>query len=340
MLSEKMKLVIVDDEVLIRELLKVCINWEELGVEIVGEASDALEAIELVDSVMPDIVLTDVCMPFMDGIELGKCIIEKYPNIRIVILTGYDEFEYAKRSIKVGISDFLLKPINEDEIIKVISNIIEKILAERLKQDEYTRIREYVEESLPFLREKCLNELISGDREFESLKERLLYYNLNLINGYFQTAVIGIMEQDNKSDTGEEERLLHKIKGIELVKHYFRIDVSVYVFFDNSNRIVILCNDKNVNVTDCCEEIKVLLINKLKCFVNIGIGKSVEKIDDVRNSYICACQAQKYKVVLGKNQVINYRDIDISSKEPFQLNSEDLDTLSFLYTNRTSRQVK
>ena len=142
------------------------------------------------DRVKPDVIFTDICMPYMDGIEFGKIVFEKYPSIKIIILTGYEEFEYAKRSIKIGIADFLLKPINDDEIRKVAINIKEKIEAEKNHRAEYNRLKKQLEESMPYLKERLLNELIQNNLENDDMKQRLDYFNIKFDGDNFQIALI------------------------------------------------------------------------------------------------------------------------------------------------------
>lgn len=136
------KMITVDDEYLIRNLIKNCIDWDEIGVDIIGEASSAEEAIPLIKENPPNIILTDICMPSTDGIDMSKYILEKYPSIKVVVITGYDEFDYAKRAIKVGVSDFILKPINDDELKSTILRLKDNILNERLKEKDYKQIKD------------------------------------------------------------------------------------------------------------------------------------------------------------------------------------------------------
>jgi two-component system response regulator YesN len=174
-----LRVLIVDDEYMVRGLLKRCIDWNEIGMEIIGEASGAQEALELTDKLSPDIIFTDICMPYIDGIELSRLVFEKYPNIKIVILTGYEEFEYAKKSLKLGIADFLLKPINDDEIRKSALDMKEKIEAERSHSNEYNRLKTLLEENRPYLKEKFLNEFIRGDMSEAEIFEKQAYFDLN-----------------------------------------------------------------------------------------------------------------------------------------------------------------
>jgi YesN/AraC family two-component response regulator len=132
MSEERLKVILVDDEYLIRNLIRIRIDWEKNGLEIVGEAKDAQEAIALLDTYKPDIAFTDICMPNTDGIEFSRIAFEKYPDIKIVIITGYDEFEYARKSVKLGISDYILKPIRAQELLKTIEKLKKIIAKERM----------------------------------------------------------------------------------------------------------------------------------------------------------------------------------------------------------------
>jgi len=328
MSKDLLKLLIIDDEYLVRSLLQNCMDWKELGYEIIGEAAGAQEGLELVDRLMPDVIFTDICMPFMDGIEFSKIVYERYPLIKIVVLTGYGEFDYAKRSIKIGIADFLLKPINDDEIRKVALNIREKIESERNYRTEYNRLKKHLEENKPFLRERTLNQLLQHSFRREDVLHKIDYLNIKINLDYIQVAVIDVFHVDTAEDIGEEEKLLLKMESIEMVEHYFRDDVYINVFFDNSQKIVVLNSEKAVDITECLEDIKSMLINKLKCFVCIGIGNPYNSVEKLNISYKEACNALDYKVIAGKNQVINYCDINFS-QEQFSAQNDQIDTFTF-----------
>lgn len=116
------KILIIDDELLLRNGIKYLCNWEEYGFTIIGEASNGLEGLQLIESLRPDIVITDILMSVMNGIELTKEIKEQYPWIHIIILSGYDDFNYVKSLFKLGIADYLLKPTMEKEELLTLLN--------------------------------------------------------------------------------------------------------------------------------------------------------------------------------------------------------------------------
>ncbi len=323
------KVIVVDDEYMVRGLLRRCIDWKELGMEIVGEASCAQEALELVDRLKPDIIYTDICMPYTDGIELSRLVFEKYPNIKIIVLTGYEEFEYAKRSVKLGIADFLLKPINDDEIRKSALAIKEKIRSERTHSNEYKRLKLLLDENRPYLREKFLNELIQGGLTTCEITEKLAYFELDFDSGLFQAALLETGHPCADFNQSTEEKLILQIQGMESVRMFFRNDPKIAMFFDNNHKIVILNTDPEVDFTQCCETLRIMLANKIKCIVSIGIGNSCKGLENIRQTCREAYYALSYSAILGKNQVICFNAVDLSQKKPVRMQNKQYDEFEF-----------
>ncbi|MCR8632967.1 response regulator transcription factor [Paenibacillus radicis (ex Xue et al. 2023)] len=143
-------LFIVEDEWLVREGLKQTIPWDEVNCQIIGEASDGLHALELLQSHAPDILLTDIRMPAMNGIELAEQAVKLYPHLKIVFLTGFDDFSYAQKAVKLGAADFVLKPTNPEELVQVFTRITNQLVGERkvlAEAGEWNRIHKSVLES-------------------------------------------------------------------------------------------------------------------------------------------------------------------------------------------------
>ncbi len=127
------KIFLVEDEVIIRHGIRDTINWEENGFLFVGEAGDGEYAYPLILKTEPDILITDVRMPFMDGLELSRLVKKVLPDTKIIILSGYNEFDYAKEAIKIGISDYLLKPVSSSNLIDALKKVADTIKEEREK---------------------------------------------------------------------------------------------------------------------------------------------------------------------------------------------------------------
>jgi len=118
------KVLIVDDEKYVRMGIKSDTDWALIGCEVVGEACNGLEALEVAEKERPDLVVSDIRMPKMDGIELAEKLIEKYPNIKVIFLTAYNEFEYARQAVRIGVSDYLLKPFSDGELEGSIQRLL------------------------------------------------------------------------------------------------------------------------------------------------------------------------------------------------------------------------
>ena len=130
------KVFLVEDEIVMREGIKNNIDWQSEGLEFVGEASDGELAYPLIKQSKPDILITDIHMPFMDGLELSRLVKKELPDIKIVILSGYDEFEYAKEAISIGVTDYLVKPVTGAKLLEAVKEIAAK-LEEENRQKEY-----------------------------------------------------------------------------------------------------------------------------------------------------------------------------------------------------------
>lgn len=118
------KVLIVDDEKYVRMGIKAETDWTLIGCEVVGEAANGVEALEVAENTKPDLVISDIRMPKMDGIELAEKLIDKYPGIKVVFLTAYNEFEYARKAIRIGVSDYILKPFQDGELEGVIQRLL------------------------------------------------------------------------------------------------------------------------------------------------------------------------------------------------------------------------
>ncbi|TYQ15159.1 UNVERIFIED_CONTAM: two-component system response regulator YesN [Acetivibrio alkalicellulosi] len=321
-----LRVMIVDDEEKERNLLKICINWNELGMEIVREASGGREALDCLEEVNPDIIITDIRMPFMDGLEFSKTVVEAYPYIKVMVLTAYEEFEYAKEGIKAGVADFLLKPIKRSEIKSALINIRNKIQAERLHKTEYEKLKKQLEDSFSYLKEKFLNELIQKSYSLDEIKNKLSYFSVDSIERYIRIALIEASHPD--IDITEEQKVLLEMKCTELIKQYFKDDECIHIFVDNSGRSVILSGNKDIELVECCEQIKVMIINRLKCYVSIGIGNEYSDFKYIKKSYKEACEAINYKVLLGKNHIVSFEDTNIN-QDTLDIKQDDINEIGF-----------
>ena len=126
-----LKIFLVEDEMIMREGIKKNIDWEKENFSFVGDAADGELAYPLIIQKKPDILITDIKMPFMDGLELSRLVKAELPDIKIIVLSGYDEFDYAKEAIDIGIAEYLLKPVTSAKLLETLHRVQKTILEQR-----------------------------------------------------------------------------------------------------------------------------------------------------------------------------------------------------------------
>jgi two-component system response regulator YesN len=154
------KVLLVDDEVLVREAISSNINWNSLGYELIGTCKNGKDAKEFLIKNTVDLLITDVCMPFVDGLELTKYVYENIPDIRVVILSGYSEFEYAKKAVKYRVLEYLLKPVTASELSEILLEIKKSITIEMEQKNTLNKLENAYEKNLSHMRTMYLGQTI------------------------------------------------------------------------------------------------------------------------------------------------------------------------------------
>lgn len=179
------------------------------------------------------------------------------------------------------------------------------------------------------MREKFLIEMIGNSSSINNLLEKVNYYYQEFIPSYYQVALLETSHSENIKDIDEEKRLLLGLESIDIVKKYFKENKNVNIFFDNSRRIVILTHDPEIDLAMCSEQLKTLIINRIKCYISIGIGNSYNNSALMSQAYKEALDALKYSIVLGRNHVTFFNDEISLSEQYWDVREEDLREISF-----------
>ena len=158
----KYSVLLVDDEEEVLQVIMKKLSWAQMGFEIAGYARNGIEALELAEELQPDVVMTDIKMPYMDGLTLCKKLKEQYPNIKVIIFSGFDEFEYAKEAIKIEAEEYILKPVDSNELRELFERMKDKLDKENDERRGVEQLRAYYMQSLPTLQESFLSSLIEG----------------------------------------------------------------------------------------------------------------------------------------------------------------------------------
>ncbi|MFA9379432.1 MAG: response regulator [Acetanaerobacterium sp.] len=321
--AQNIKVILVDDEILARNLLRQCINWAEIGMEIVAEASDADEAMLLVEQHRPDVVFTDISMPVIDGLKLSKIILEHFPDTRIVVVTGFDDFEYAHTSIKMGISDFIVKPINDEDVYKAAVKLRTQIERQRTEAQEYRELRQQLLDNLPYIREKFYNELIRGEAQYT--KEKISFLGVPLKGECLQVAAI-VCQAPSGRIVDDPTNLLSTMRISNMARDFFKRSI---VFLDTMSRIIVINGDEGIDLYEQSEQFDALVRESINCPVCIGLGCIKWDLSSVSISYQEALDALRYKMAAGKDEVVLYSNIHLESRAKSDNLSELYDQIAF-----------
>lgn len=217
--GEKLKVMIADDEERICQLIEALIDCDALGVEIVGVAHNGLEACELVKSLRPDILITDIKMPGYSGLELIEKVKESEENLEIIIISGYAHFAYAQTAIKFGVGDYLLKPINKEELTGTLQKLGDRVRDRRRAAADQQRIRQKSEADIRLFRMNLLNRLLEENTWRPSLVELREKYYLHVEEGVFQGFLVKV-DSDGEISRAGIELILDKVQS--LLENSFR----------------------------------------------------------------------------------------------------------------------
>ena len=183
-------LLLVDDEEEVTRIIAKKVKWNDLGFSVTGHANNGLKALEMLEEMQPDVVMTDIRMPYMDGLELCGQIREKYPATKLVLFTGFDDFEYAKEAVHLEIEEYVLKPLNAAEITKVFEDLKKKLDQEINEKKSAELLKKYYKDSLPLLQANFYSTLIEGRVPEEELTKYLTNYQIDFTGPLYGCVLI------------------------------------------------------------------------------------------------------------------------------------------------------
>lgn len=311
------RILLVDDEALIREAVSENVKWEQYGYEFAGSCENGKEVLAFIEKTPVDVVLTDICMPYMDGMQLSKKLYEDYPSIKIIILSGYDDFEYAKQAIRYGVKEYLLKPITAEEMGEVLLTLKEELDRERQAKQKLQELESSYRKRQKTLYSDALLQLIRGSKADEEIRRELKEVGLDLNSAVYRVAVVELdiyarsdkLDESVKKESALMAFVLHNIsqeivQGMGAGEVCQGGDYRTYMLL-HSNRPV----EFRQTVADICREIIVQMNQIMHLDVNIGVGSYATEIENIYISYEEAEEALEYHYTLGGNQVIEIETI-------------------------------
>lgn len=316
-----MKVIIADDEIQIRKGLRMKVDWEEEGFQIAGEASNGKEVLELLGKMDIDLVLTDMRMPIMDGLELAKRCQQEYPNVKVIVLSGYSDFELVRGSMKEGVKDYLLKPVAPDELVEALQKIRKVIETERQKQVETAQMRQLVLSQLQEVQEQYLLYLVKEEwLEFNLVIERLRQLQLEqLVN---EKAVVQFVTVEIRESFGNPNRLKELWLPFQMLcKEISKEHVGTYSFYDPSyaNMVHFLIRIDLNTPSKLVESLQRNVKRLLNLETVIGIGNVVTGLTSFKTGYISSLLAWSQSQLGSQSQVI---DAAITKEEALEFSPD------------------
>ena len=306
---ERYKVILVDDEAEVIDMIEKKIHWNDLGFEVAGSATNGVKALELVEKLQPDVVLTDIKMPYMDGLELSRRLNREYPNIYIMLCTGFDEFEYAKEAVHLEIKEYMLKPVNATELSESLTNLKHTLDREREEKLNVKKLNDYFQEVLPKLQSNFFISLIEGRVEKHDYERFLQAYQVDMKGPLFVCVIFHTSE--NHVPEGMNPLLLSMSVERE-IKQRLMDQWNCLEFIYMGNTLLILeldAEDQITQITDACDRFCRWAYRIMGAVVTAGIGTVCDSLYEISLSYERAREAVSYRVLYGTKRAINIGEI-------------------------------
>jgi len=282
------KVFFVEDEIEIREGIRDNVDWQACGFEFCGEAPDGEIALPLLRATEPDLLITDIRMPFMDGLQLSQIVRDRLPATKIIILSGHDEFEYAQQAIKLGVLEYLLKPVSVQDLHQVLRKAAAELDQERAERRALQRLRDQVEENRAALRERLLLRLVTGAASPAEAIEKSQLLGIELIARSYLVVAIRIEPSDRSAPLD-----LHRLhRGQQLAGAVAENNPDAFLLRKDLHELVLLL--KGGSPENLVEERDLLLermrqaLREVQCELFAGSGAPQPRITDICTSFLDA----------------------------------------------------
>lgn len=315
------KVFLVEDEIIMREGIRRNIRWEEEGFEFVGEASDGELAYPLIQKTRPDILITDIRMPFMDGLELSRLVKQELPEIKVIILSGYDEFEYAQEGINIGITDYLLKPIAGAKLLEAVKKVGQMIREEREFQQTFEQERL---ENVQLARQKFFRGLVLGRKSASSLLKEGRAIGMELVANRYNILLFQMFAGEETQGYSEIQNAAAQDmkKLVESRPELLMVELGIEGW-----AFIMKESDENA-----LEEVQSSLLEALQKIMERykdieyfgGLGEAVERLSELNQCFEGASHAFAYRYLKTRNQIVHSSAL---SGKPYDREEAELGSL-------------
>lgn len=331
------RILIADDEAYIRDLVAKNINQSELDMEVVGCAEDGKEAIDMVKELEPDILITDICMPNISGIDLIKAIKESGVNVKTVIISGYDDFAYAKSAMELGVTNYLLKPFLPDELYEVLGKIKEELENKASLLRNMTELQTQFEDNVLYIQERFIKNLLQDKSDSANIIQEGKSIRLDLEGNYYCSGILKIQSDSLKNKWNFSNQNVVEEFLIIIKDDYFDKSIKTYaVSFHDNQLTMIFCSTHTdlyefySGIRSSFERINQSLQKYYNMQLICTLGKIYSKVEQLSSSYKEALSVIKYilpedKCVIHYDEAKQMRDMlqkETVQKKPQELKEE------------------
>lgn len=332
------RVIVVDDEAEIREGIINKIRWNDLGYEVVGSAENGIEALELVESLQPDLVMSDIKIPFMDGLTLAEHIRDISLPTKVIIFSGFDDFDYAKRAIRLNVVEYIMKPISAVELSATLKKLKEDLDAERESKRDLERMQNLFEASVPVMRDQFIQELLEGRSDEEKLRARAELLHLNLFGDkpYVTLVYIGLQDAGSEASPLISFSLQQSLEEMLQPKYSFMSFVRgehllLFAALNDPKEILRLVRDLN----SLCRFAHVILLQDICA----GVSECVRDYRSMAAAYQEAFTAYSHSCAAGRPQALSFSDIEPVKAKAFPFNYDDWRVVSQAISMKTPKEV-
>ena len=324
--GEMLKIFLAEDEVVVRETIKRMIPWEELGFELVGEAADGEMALPLLIRQQPDLLITDIKMPFMDGLTLAKLAKKEIPGLKVVILSGYDDFNYAKQAISIGVEDYLLKPITKNALIERLSEIRSRYEHEKTQKEYYEKFQREMQAYEKNSSRDFFEALVGGSMDMVEVYKRAEKLGLDIVAEAYNVLIF-TMNCDEDFSGQRDEYSSWEAESLELLENFFSGHSSAMLFRSNIFSYGVLLKGQRETIEEntkaCVDEIRKILNRqdgRREWF--LAVGQPVERLSQIQKSYHTASRAFSQRYLYDEN-ILYYDEMETMEHPGGQAETED-----------------
>lgn len=325
---ELYNVLLVDDEADVLQAMKRKIDWEALGFCLAGTAENGQEALEMAEQLHIDVVMTDIKMPYMDGLTLCKNLKQSYRNMKVIIYSGFDDFEFAREAVHLEAEEYLLKPISAGDMEAAFSKVRKKLDQEYDEYRNLNRLSEYYRKSLPAMREQLVMGILEGRIAGERVRAMMETYEICLDSPFYVVAAL-YMDVNPREEQPQPAQLF-TLSLKDMVQDYLKNRTRFFSTAFLDQVIVIFMLDEREEIDQVLyhlDQICKMGFHVLKSSVTAAVGQICANTDALHTSYEEAVNAMEYRSILGSGQVLYINDIEPCSEENILVTEHEFQNL-------------